>query len=400
MTKPAILLGGRSIRDILLGSREIVDRIIDAIASTNLEQHGTGGASRAADIRWAVEHSLRAAADSLAGQHSGDDELMRASAVRRFEEGSSFSSVMAAYHRGVGVIWDELRICAEPDDSAALAECGRRLFAHLERIAAALAEDFERTWTLSRLGERDARFAIFTALTQGGDAEGEAHRSGRTLAARYGVLVVRLLPSRGSSPGDVRDRRATQRLRTAIDSVAAGEVLAVLGAAGGTALVPLREGNDVMAELRSALRAGFGEDCTGGWMEARVSEIPDAVPVAEELVDIALAIRGVGGVHTLDDLLLEYQSSRPGPGRELLARRLSGVGHELLHTIDAYLASGGERRETAALLHVHPNTVDYRLARVMTLTGMDATTPEGAAQLRAARVADRLRLARQDQLLG
>jgi hypothetical protein len=399
MTKKAITLGGRSVRDILLGDREIVDRIIDVIASTNPEQHGTSGPSRAADIRWAVEHSLRAAADSLAGRQS-DDELMRASAVRRFEEGSSFSSVMAAYHRGVGVIWDALRASADSDDSAALAQCGGRLFAHLERIAAALAEDFERTWTLSRLGERDARFAIFTALTQGGDAEGEAHRSGRTLASHYGVLVVRLLPSRGSSPGGVLDRRATQRLRAAIDSVAAGEVLAVLGAAGGTALVPLREGSDVMAELRSALQTGFGESCTGGWVEARVSEIPDAVPVAEELVDIALAIRGVGAVHTLDDLLLEYQSSRPGPGRALLARRLSGVGPELLHTIDAYLASGGERRDTAALLHVHPNTVDYRLARVLTLTGMDATTPEGAAQLRAARVADRLREAGQDRLVG
>lgn len=390
MTKGAIVLGGRQAHELLLADRELVDRIIGAIASTNPEQHGTGGASRAADIRWAVEQSLRAAADSMRGRIS-DDELMRASAVRRFEEGSSFASVMAAHHRGIAVIWEKLRTHAGVEDSRALAECGRRLFVHLERVSAALAEDFERSWTVSRLGERDARFAIFTALTQGGDAEGEAHRSGRMLASRYGVLVVRLAPSRGSSPGDVRDRRATQRLRAAIDSVAAGEVLAVLGAAGGTALVPLSEGADVMTELRGALSSAFGDDCTGGWVEAGVSEIPDAAHVSEELVDIALAVRGAGAVHTLDDLLFEYQSARPGPGRDLLARRLTGVGEDLLQTIDAYLASGGDRRATAALIQVHPNTVDYRLGRVLTLTGMDATTPQGAAQLRAARVADRLR---------
>jgi hypothetical protein len=396
MTKAGLTLGGMDVREILLGDREMVDRVIAAIALTNPEQHGTGGASRAADIRWAVEHSLQAAADSLTGRPS-DDELMRASAVRRFEEGSSFASVMAAYHRGVAVIWEQLRAHAGEAESSTLAECARLLFVHLERIAAALAADFERTWTLSRLGERDARFAIFTALTQGGDAEGAAHRSGRTLAARYGILVVRLRQPTESTPGDVLARRATQRLRTAIDAVAAGEVLAVLGAVGGTALVPLREGAETITELRGALRAAFGTQCTGAWMEAGVPDVSGAVQVAEELVDIVLAVRGEGAVHTLDDLLLEYQSARPGPGRTLLAQRLDGVSSELLRTVDAYLGSDGERRATAESLQVHPNTVDYRLGRVLILTGMDATTPDGAAQLRAARVASLLELAAHEE---
>lgn len=388
-----IRIGGRSAREILLGDRGIIDRIITAIASTNPEQHGTGSASRAADVRWAVEHGLRAAADALAGIHY-DDELMRASAVRRFEEGSSFASVVTAYHRGVAVIWSELLARAKGTDFSALAECGQRLFGHLERVSAALAEDFERTWIRSHVGERDARFAVFTALTQGGDAEGEAHRFGRTLSARYGVLVVRLQASVGESPGDVLARRATQRLRAAIDSVADTEVLAVLGAAGGTALVPLVEGRNTAGELRSALHSSFGADCTAGWVEAPVVDIPEALAVAEELVDLALAVRGPGQLSTLDDLLLEYQSSRPGPGRALLAQRLAAVEGGLLGTVDAYLASGGDRRVTAAALQVHPNTVDYRLGRVADLSGMDATTPEGAAQLRAARVATRVQDAR------
>ena len=388
MTKE-IRIAGRRAHEVLLGDRRIVDRIIAAIVPTNPQQHGTGRASDAADIRWAVEHGLRAAADSLAGV-GHDDELMRASAVRRFEEGSSFVSVVNAYHRGVAVIWRELREQAGEADAAALAECAQRLFGHLEQITAALAEDFERTWVLSHVGERDARFAVFTALIQGGDAEGEAHRSGRTLSARYGVLVVRLRTTVGDTPGDVLARRATQRLRTAIDSVAAGEALAVLAAVGGTALVPLVEGRDTAAELRHALRIGFGHDCTAGWVEAPVAEIPEAVAVAEELVELALAVRGPGGLNTLDDLLLEYQSARPGPGRSLLVKRLSGVGAELLDTVDAYLAAGGDRRATASGLQVHPNTVDYRLGRVAALCGMDATTPEGAAQLRASRVATRV----------
>jgi DNA-binding PucR family transcriptional regulator len=164
--------------------------------------------------------------------------------------------------------------------------------------------------------------------------------------------------------------------------------------------VPLPDGGDTVGELRRALHAGFGAHCTGAWIEAGVSGIADALLVAEELLEIALAIRGEGAVHTLSDLLLEYQSARPGPGRALLARRIDGVSDELLQTVDAYLASGGDRRAAAATLHVHPNTVDYRLGRVLTLTGMEATMPEGAAQLRAARVASRLERAARARLDG
>ncbi|CAH0226651.1 hypothetical protein SRABI76_02646 [Microbacterium oxydans] len=389
MTKRGLALGGRSVRDILLGDRRVVDRIIAAIALTNPEQHGTGEASLAADIRWAVERGLRAAVSSLSGTVV-DDELMLASAGRRFEEGSSFASVIVAYHRGVAVIWDELESQSTVEDADALRECARRLFLHLERISGALAMSYERAWTVSHLGERDARFAIFTALTQGGDPEREARRSGRSLAPGYGVLVVRLRKTSGTTPGDVRDHRATQRLRTAIESAGGPDVLAVLGAAGGTALLPMTSARETLPEVRRTLEAAFGDDCTGAWVEALVPDVGEALRVAEELIDIALVIREAGRVYTLDDLVLEYQSARPGPGRELLAGALEHVGDELLATIDAYLTSGGDRRATAAQLQVHPNTVDYRLGRVAALTGLDATAPEGSARLRAARVAHRL----------
>ncbi|WP_280381795.1 helix-turn-helix domain-containing protein, partial [Nocardia wallacei] len=45
------------------------------------------------------------------------------------------------------------------------------------------------------------------------------------------------------------------------------------------------------------------------------------------------------------------------------------------------------RQRTARLLHVHTNTVDYRLKRIGQLTGFDPTQASGLWYLRSALVA-------------
>ncbi|MDG4863407.1 helix-turn-helix domain-containing protein, partial [Streptomyces sp. T-3] len=44
----------------------------------------------------------------------------------------------------------------------------------------------------------------------------------------------------------------------------------------------------------------------------------------------------------------------------------------------------GRRRPTAAELHVHPNTVDYRLRRISELTGLDPANTADVPLLSAA----------------
>lgn len=391
MTTSAIRLSGRYLSAEVRDSRELVDRVIAAIAPTDPAAHGMGATSIAADIRWSVAQSLRAVADVLAGREA-DLELIRASAIRRFEEGASLASVMTAYHRGIQEVWALVRERAASDEASAVADAGERLMHLLERIGGALAEDQERVWTVVHAGEREGRFALFTALTQGGDAVSAAHRSGRPLADRYGVLAVRIVGEPGGAPDGVAARRDVQRLRAAIDAAVPGEeVLAVLTSAGGTALVPVR-GPGVAERIGESLAAAFGDRSAAGWSEASPAGVADAVGVAEELLALALVRDDVGGIDrvaTLDAMLLDYQNSRPGPARQALARSLDPLSEDLVLTARRYLALEGDRRRTAAALHVHPNTVDYRLGRIAVLCGWDATTPTGAAQLRAALIAAR-----------
>ena len=61
-----------------------------------------------------------------------------------------------------------------------------------------------------------------------------------------------------------------------------------------------------------------------------------------------------------------------------------GGAEPLLSTLDAYFATGAVSTETARRLHLSVRAVTYRLARVKTLTGHDATDPAQRFTLHAA----------------
>ena len=66
-------------------------------------------------------------------------------------------------------------------------------------------------------------------------------------------------------------------------------------------------------------------------------------------------------------------------------------GDLLLSTLRAWCAADGATSTAAACLHVHRNTVRYRLRRVEELTGRSLTRPAGIAELQLALAAVRAR---------
>ena len=69
---------------------------------------------------------------------------------------------------------------------------------------------------------------------------------------------------------------------------------------------------------------------------------------------------------------------------ERVAVPLQTAGGEVLETVRAVLAGGGNLEASARALFVHPNTVRYRLRRAAELTGLSATDPRGAWTLQVA----------------
>jgi DNA-binding PucR family transcriptional regulator len=85
-------------------------------------------------------------------------------------------------------------------------------------------------------------------------------------------------------------------------------------------------------------------------------------------------------------VLVEVQVTRPGPARTALLDVLDGLDQydDLVETLTAHVQEGGRRTDTAKRLHVHPNTLDYRLRRIREITGVDPGDRDGAQLLRSA----------------
>jgi DNA-binding PucR family transcriptional regulator len=66
-------------------------------------------------------------------------------------------------------------------------------------------------------------------------------------------------------------------------------------------------------------------------------------------------------------------------------------GTELVATLEAWFATGGRLKETGARLHVHPNTVSQRLARIGELLGADWRDPARSLDVQLALRVHRLR---------
>ena len=87
-----------------------------------------------------------------------------------------------------------------------------------------------------------------------------------------------------------------------------------------------------------------------------------------------------------EDLVVEYQITRPGPARDALAALITPLTAQadLLETLRVHMSCGMNRRETARRLEVHPNTVDNRMSRVAATIGLDLSQPRAITQARSA----------------
>ncbi|MDP9101491.1 MAG: helix-turn-helix domain-containing protein [Actinomycetota bacterium] len=146
----------------------------------------------------------------------------------------------------------------------------------------------------------------------------------------------------------------------------------------------------------------WGDDVVGLLLEAPVASgsitagMAGPVPLAalgqaNEQAQLALATAwplGLAGVFRLSDLGLRANVQQsPEVGRELRQRYVAplqgsgSLGGELLATVRAYLETGSRRDGAASRLHVHINTVGYRIGRFCELTGADLTDLTTLAEL-------------------
>jgi hypothetical protein len=300
--------------------------------------------------------------------------------------GRSLDALLAAYRLGARVAWRRLAAAGEraglsPRTLYTLAEA---IFAYIDELSALSIEGYAReqaaaAGALQRRRQRLAALLVQDPPPAAATVEAAAANAGWRLPRSLAALVVET--DEGSE--------AAERLAVRLGPEALVSHLPPLNVA--LVRAPARR-NELEAAVRGR-RAALGPEVS--WQEAAVS-----FARAREVLRLA-ADGGIeaGGVlllaesHRLSLLLGADRRLARDVAESALAPLESETDlsrERLGSTLDAWLRHRGRTEAVAKALHVHPQTVRYRLARLRELFGSRLDDPDGRFELELALRARRI----------
>lgn len=320
-------------------------------------------------------------------------------AERHAEDRFPLAILIEAIHGSAQSVLAEAAALASLDEKDELVVVGSRLLDLLMHINITVVETYTEVEQSIYNAEREARRELCAALLRGQPADELAARADTPLTDRYTVLAIHLRPDeQHNSVADLLARRRIRILHRTLDSLSNGTALVTFDGGTGIALLP-NHSESAAADaarhrgLATELAEQFGTPVylaeSRGVLRA---DLPGSAEQAAEVATLARLLNRPTGRYHLDDLLLEYQLTRPGAARDRLAQRIAPLlnNPHLLEALEAHLEYGSDRKAAAARLHVHPNTFSYRLRRIAELTGIDPADPTNSRMLAAALTIHRL----------
>ncbi|MGY1976810.1 PucR family transcriptional regulator [Nocardia gipuzkoensis] len=309
-------------------------------------------------------------------------------------EGVPIDTIHHSIHEGFKMGLDLVVSGATMKDYDDLVDGAKMVVEMLDMINSAVSMAYVRELRAVVSEHHTAVHTLTSALLGGHSTSTMARECGIAIAPSYAVLAVAIPPHREERnpmvDGKVVARRKLRRVQAELATRCGEAALSLLSVDGGTVLIPSGHlDNDQLDTLVTQLSHAAQVGVTATMVDATPEKIPTAADQAHELLDMVQRLEAVAGLYRFDELALEYQLTRPGPGREYLGSLLDPLdAHpELLETLQRHIANNLNRQRTARVLHVHTNTVDYRLKRIGQLTGFDPSQPSGLWYLRSALVA-------------
>lgn len=361
-----------------------VQAIIEQVPPYTDALSGAIGANIRSAVELALGDFLRLAArpsGTVGGPRS--PALDGAYALGRGEAraGRSMEALLAAYRIGARESWRQFSRAAVETDlpSATMARFAELVFAYIDELSAASAAGHsDELATSGRVRERYLGLLVRDLLAGGSTArlQDAADRAGWRPTA---TLAAAILPSGHASraatslddrtlrsdelPGLAPDEQSELTLLLVPDAVGPGRAAATRALRGLNAwLGPAKPWNLVHLSYQRVLRA-------------RRLELPgrDGVVDTEEQLT-ALVV-------TADaDALADLRAHALAP----LADLRDASADRLVETLRAWVLLRGRRDEVARALHVHPQTVRYRVGQLRELFGERLDDPDTIAALTVA----------------
>jgi hypothetical protein len=394
-----IRIGGRAVHPWLLRERRRLSRRLVQLFAARIPQYGRlPGEALADDIEAVTEQNLVVIAESLRTRVVPTDVDLTgpitASAAHRAAEGIPLEALMAAYGLGLSEVWRALIDGAAPAELDDVLTCTEVVLGYLQNVTTAVSAAYLEERRRMESHEQDSRHALLSALLRGDPPHAPAVRAGIQLPERYAVLTVSLGRHADECDPDISvaiaTRRKIHRVQRELDRHSGGQALSLLDTTGGTVLIPVPVArDDLWDDLRALvgrMSGATGVEVTASAAVATPDDVATAAGQAREVLDIVRAFARPPGLYRLTDLLVEYQLTRPSAATGPLKSLLDPLDDhpDLLTTLQTHLRHGLNRRRTATVLHLHSNTIDYRLRRVADLTGLDPGNPEHSQRISAA----------------
>jgi hypothetical protein len=288
----------------------------------------------------------------------------------RAGEGVRLEDIVRAFGVGRQVAWELIRHHARQDESDVLVDAADLLMRYADRVSAGVTDTY--------LAERDVLVSeeerltrdLLERISSGAalDPRGLelAERLGVTVESAYAAFVI-VLP--GHPPRRHAGLAAGMRRRGWPLTITDGD--RVVGLTGKPLdLGDVDDGPDVLLTIADATPRG---------QLARARE--EVVLLAEHGRKVGLR----GRIRAEDHLMEIIMSRLPGPAARLRAQVLKPLAdpdhEELLHTLRTFVVHDYNHAATSETLHVHRNTVSYRLRRIEELTGLDLTRARDLARV-------------------
>ena len=272
--------------------------------------------------------------------------------------------LLHAYRTGGRLAWQSVAAAARPSEQGALLVGADLIMQYIDTVSAAIAQAYldERQHVVS---EEDRKLRELL------DALGDPAAVASDLQNLAKDLSLPILAAYRPFAAIMRDGGPRDHARVAKALRARG----VLALSEGRRIIGLVDPERSRGLIGQASALAIGD----------VTHRPDLAAALDEvrmLADLSSALDRQGELSPGDHLPELLLASSPRLASALRARALGPLeayadrrGTDLVETLAAFVRSDCDRRATAATLHVHPNTVDYRLGRVEELTGLNLSRP-------------------------
>jgi hypothetical protein len=363
-------------------AREIIEEIRARIPEYARPMDGPYGHA----LRTGVQQALISFVDSVAdpsAPHDRRDQVCRTLGQYEAQEGRSLDSLQAAYRIGVHVGWRRVMEvglgCGAP--SSVMSWLADAMLAYMDELASLSLQGYLEAKSRSARSQREWRRRLLRLILERPPAP---YRAIAELAELVGwappdqVTLIALEPGRDNPPelpGDALAEMSGPQPHLLLPGPVGPddrEVIEQALASGPSAVglsVPMADAGHSLRWARRALalrRSGI----LGG---------PPVIFCEDHLVELWLLA---------DDTLIDALASRQ---LGALATLSPLQRQRITDTFTAWLETGGTAPEMAERLHVHPQTVRYRMRNVERTLGGQLSDPDSRFALELVLRAERLR---------